>query len=117
MSGLLLLALAVAVLAAYHAGRRHPVDVRVADLDRRLTRLERAAGGRPQPVARLGSGVKADAVAHYEALADQVARERQLAELAARAAERDRAAGAGPSARVMRFPSRPIGQVRNRRSG
>ena len=114
MSGLLLVALAAAMVAAYHAGRRHPVDARVADLDRRLTRLERA-GGSPQPVARFGSGVKPDAVAHYEALADQVARERQLAELAARAAERDGITASG--GRVMRFPSRPLGQVRNRRSG
>jgi hypothetical protein len=121
MSGLLLLVLAAAMLAAYHAGRHHPVGLDVADLNRRVARLERDAGRRPEPVARMGSGVKTDAVAHYEALADQVARERQVAELAARAAdraaERDRLASTAPTARVMRFPSRPIGRPRDRQNG
>jgi hypothetical protein len=84
-----------------------------AALDRRVTALERNARRRTRPQQRndrsdrpgrtapLEPSVdeppldKPAAVSHYEALADQVARERRLAEVE-------------PRGRVMRFPSRPL---------
>jgi hypothetical protein len=87
-----------------------------ADLDRRVTALERAvrrrsrSPERPSATPLVGepavAGVSAEppldkpaTVSHYEALADQVARERRLADVE-------------PRGRVMRFPSRPLTAAR-----
>jgi hypothetical protein len=87
-----------------------------ADLDRRVTALERAVRRRSRSPERPAAtplagepavaGVSAEppldkpaTLSHYEALADQVARERRLADVE-------------PRGRVMRFPSRPLTAAR-----
>jgi hypothetical protein len=146
---------AVATVAAYAWGRRgllpaaDPADAgALADIERRLATLERAAAptGAPVPIgapagtpaaAAVPTGVWAGADAprasapgpavdvhgdiraaarrrdkhlarrHYEALADEVARERRLAEFEARATGTDSA-----GARVVHLPVRPAGAPR-----
>ena len=87
-----------------------------AELDRRVTALERAVRRRSRSPERPAAtplagepavaGVSAEppldkpaTLSHYEALADQVARERRLADVE-------------PRGRVMRFPSRPLTAAR-----
>ena len=88
-----------------------------AALDRRVSALERNTRRRTRPQQRTDRSDrpsrtatldpladeppldKPAAVSHYEALADQVARERRLAEVE-------------PRGRVMRFPSRPLAVAR-----
>jgi hypothetical protein len=83
--------------AAYVVGRRNPPRTlfvpadRLADVEARLAELERRTG--LVPVARMG---KLYTVFHYEALASELAYERQLADLDERITEIERTNEASP---------------------
>jgi hypothetical protein len=122
------LAAAGVAAAAYVAGRRHQAPVPVAagvgsfgalsEIDRRLSELERTAEAAQVPPPR--AAVRAErldkpyTVFHYETLANQVAHERQIAELHGRLREVE---GGERGARVLRLADRSERTVGGRRHG